>query len=113
MNRVELQDINPPMDIREAMEKQMRAERDKRATVLEAEGFKQSEVLKAEGDRQAEINRAEGEATARITVANAEAEALKVVTEAIKESSGDPVNSALILQLDRLLKKLVEILLTI
>ena len=44
VNRVELQDINPPMDIREAMEKQMRAERDKRATVLEAEGFKQSEV---------------------------------------------------------------------
>jgi len=92
VNRVELQDINPPMDIREAMEKQMRAERDKRATILEAEGFKQSEVLKAEGDRQAEINRAEGEASARITIANAEAEALKVVTEAIKESSGDPVN---------------------
>ena len=45
VNRVELQDINPPMDIREAMEKQMRAERDKRATILEAEGFKQSEVL--------------------------------------------------------------------
>ena len=52
---MELQDINPPMDIREAMEKQMRAERDKRATILEAEGFKQSEVLKAEGDRQLKL----------------------------------------------------------
>lgn len=92
VNRVELQDINPPMDIREAMEKQMRAERDKRATILEAEGFKQSQVLKAEGDRQADINRAEGEAIARVTVAKAEAEALSVVTEAIKNKSGDPAN---------------------
>ena len=92
VNRVELQDINPPMDIREAMEKQMRAERDKRATILEAEGFKQSQVLKAEGDRQADINRAEGEAIARVTVAKAEAEALTVVTDAIKNKSGDPAN---------------------
>ena len=92
INRVELQDINPPMDIREAMEKQMRAERDKRATVLEAEGIKQSEVLKAEGDRQAEINRAEGQAKAMIEVAKAEAEALKLVSDAIKEKTGDPVN---------------------
>tara|TARA_E500000178_G_C16898537_1_gene696946 strand:- start:26 stop:979 length:954 start_codon:yes stop_codon:yes gene_type:complete len=92
INRVELQDINPPMDIREAMEKQMRAERDKRATILEAEGIKQSEVLKAEGDRQAEINRAEGQAKAMIEVAKAEAEALKLVSDAIKEKTGDPVN---------------------
>jgi regulator of protease activity HflC (stomatin/prohibitin superfamily) len=92
INRVELQDINPPMDIREAMEKQMRAERDKRAAVLEAEGIKQSEVLKAEGDRQAEINRAEGQAKAMIEVAKAEAEALKLVSDAIKEKTGDPVN---------------------
>lgn len=102
VNRVELQDINPPMDIRAAMEKQMRAERDKRATILEAEGTKQSQVLEAEGERQADITRAEGErrstilvaegeAAARIAVANAEAEAIKVVTEAI-ENTGDPVN---------------------
>mgnify|MGYP003301055141 CR=1 FL=1 len=108
VNRVELQDINPPMDIREAMEKQMRAERDKRATILEAEGFKQSEVLKAEGDRQAEINRAEGEATARITVANAEAEALKVVTEAIRESSGDPVNYLIAMKYLETLKEMTS-----
>ena len=70
----------------------MRAERDKRAAVLEAEGIKQSEVLKAEGDRQAEINRAEGQAKAMIEVAKAEAEALKLVSDAIKEKTGDPVN---------------------
>jgi regulator of protease activity HflC (stomatin/prohibitin superfamily) len=91
VNRVELQDINPPMDIREAMEKQMRAERDKRATILEAEGNKQSQVLEAEGERQADSTRAEGEAQARIAVAQAEAEAIKVVTEAV-QNTGDPVN---------------------
>lgn len=102
VNRVELQDINPPMDIREAMEKQMRAERDKRATILEAEGTKQAQVLEAEGERQADINRAEGEmkatmlvadgeAQARIAIANAEAEAIKVVTNAL-QGTGDPTN---------------------
>jgi len=102
VNRVELQDINPPMDIREAMEKQMRAERDKRATILEAEGTKQAQVLEAEGERQADINRAEGEkkatilvadgqAQARIAIANAEAKAIKVVTDAVHET-GDPIN---------------------
>ena len=107
MNRVELQDINPPMDIREAMEKQMRAERDKRATILEAEGFKQSEVLKAEGDRQAEINRAEGEAAARITVANAETKALKVVTEAIK-SQVESVNYLIAMKYLETLKEMTS-----
>jgi regulator of protease activity HflC (stomatin/prohibitin superfamily) len=102
VNRVELQDINPPMDIREAMEKQMRAERDKRATILEAEGTKQAQVLEAEGARQADINRAEGEkkatilvadgeAQARIAIANAEAVAIKVVTDAV-QGTGDPIN---------------------
>lgn len=103
VNRVELQDINPPQDIRDAMEKQMRAERDKRATILVAEGERQSQILEAEGDRGADINRAEGsrqakilnaegEANARITVAKAEAEAVRMIAEAIKESNGDPTN---------------------
>jgi len=102
VNRVELQDINPPMDIREAMEKQMRAERDKRATILEAEGTQQALILEAVGRRDSEISIAEGEknanilvaqgdAEARIMVAKAEAEAIKVVTEAI-DKTGDPVN---------------------
>lgn len=88
VNRVELQDINPPHDIRDAMEKQMRAERDKRAKILEAEGTKAqlsleaeghkvAEINQAEGEKQAQILRAEGEAQARLKVAEAEAEAIK------------------------------------
>ncbi len=102
VNRVELQDINPPRDIRDAMEKQMRAERDrrakileaeglKRAQILEAEGYKESQINQAEGEKQAEILKAEGDAQARIKRAEAEAEAIKKVTGAI-EKNGDPIN---------------------
>ena len=102
VNRVELQDINPPQEIREAMEKQMRAERDRRATVLEAEGEKTSQILTAEGQRESDIQRAEGEkraavleaegqAEARIRIAEAEAAAIKLVSNEIKGFSGDPV----------------------
>lgn len=82
VNRVELQDINPPHDIRDAMEKQMRAERDKRARILEAEGLKAAQVLEAEGLKAAEINRAEGDKRARILKAEGEAEAIIRVAEA-------------------------------
>lgn len=104
VNRVELQDINPPRDIRDAMEKQMRAERSKRAAILEAEGDKQSRILEAEGYREAQIKQAEGTrqkeileaegaAQARVLVAEAEAEAIRKVSLAIKESAqGDPIN---------------------
>ncbi len=103
VNRVELQDINPPEDIKQAMEKQMRAERDRRAAVLEAEGkktakvleaegFRESEIKKAEGEKQSEILRAEGQAQARIKTAQAEAEAIKLVTNAISSKNGDPIN---------------------
>jgi regulator of protease activity HflC (stomatin/prohibitin superfamily) len=103
VNRVELQDINPPEDIKEAMEKQMRAERDRRAAVLEAEGkkksiileaegYQESEIKKAEGEKQSEILKAEGQAIARIKRAEAEAEAIKLVTNAIDTKTGDPVN---------------------
>ena len=102
VNRVELQDINPPLGIREAMEKQMRAERDRRATILVAEGEKRSQILTAEGERESSIQRAEGQKTAaileaegvaqaRIRVAQAEAEAIRQVSASIKEFSGDPV----------------------
>ena len=102
VNRVELMDIMPPRDIRDAMEKQMRAERDRRAAILTAEAEKQSAILCAEGARSAEITRAEGakqskilyaegEAQARIRVAEAEAEAIRKVTEAITAANkGDP-----------------------
>ncbi|NPA36847.1 MAG: SPFH/Band 7/PHB domain protein [Chlorobi bacterium] len=103
VNRVELQDINPPEDIKEAMEKQMRAERDRRAAVLEAEGMKKAKILeaegiresqikKAEGEKQSEILRAEGQAQAKIRIAEAEAEAIKLITQAIETQNGDPIN---------------------
>jgi regulator of protease activity HflC (stomatin/prohibitin superfamily) len=82
VTRVEVQKIDPPRDITEAMSRQMKAERDKRAAVLEAEGIKQSQILQAEGKKQSEILKAEGDAQARITRANAEAEAIKLVSTA-------------------------------
>ena len=109
VNRVELQDITPPDDVKFAMEKQMRAERDRRAAILEAEGLKQSQILESEGARQSAINRAEGlkeslilkatgEAESRIIVAQAEAEAVANVTKAIKDSGGDPTTYLLALK---------------
>ena len=93
VNRVELKDITPPKEIRETMEKQMRAERDRRAAILLAEGDKQSKILEAEGFRESEVNkakgnkdaailRAEGDAEAKVRRANAEAESIRIVTEA-------------------------------
>ena len=82
VTRVEVQKIDPPRDITEAMSRQMKAERDKRAAVLEAEGFKQSQILQAEGVKQSEILKAEGDAQSRVTRANAEAEAIRLVSTA-------------------------------
>jgi regulator of protease activity HflC (stomatin/prohibitin superfamily) len=79
VNRVELQEITPPQDIKVAMEKQMRAERDRRAIVLEAEGEKQSAILKAEGDKIARITRAAGEAESKMVIANGEAESKRLL----------------------------------
>ena len=101
VNRVELQDINPPQDIKEAMEKQMRAERNRRAQIIEAEGTKKATVLNAEGQKEAAINEAEGhkqakilyaegEATARIKVAEAEAQAIHKIAAAVVETKADP-----------------------
>lgn len=101
VNRVELQDLIPPRDIQDAMEKQMRAERDRRAAILTAEASKRSAVLESEGSRESAVNRAEGEkrsqvlraegeAEARVRVATAEAEAIKVISSAVKDSNGDP-----------------------
>ncbi len=119
VNRVELQDIVPPQDIKIAMEKQMRAERDRRATILEAEGAKQSNILKAEGIKQAEITKAEGhkqalvleatgEAEARVRIAEGEAEAVKKITKAVKESEGDPTTYLIALKYLETLKEMVS-----
>src|SRR6266849_532941 len=84
VTRVEVQKIDPPRDITDAMSRQMKAEREKRAAILEAEGIKQSQILQAEGKKQSEILKAEGDAQARVTRANAEAEAeaIKLVSNA-------------------------------
>ncbi len=100
VNRVELQEVKPPHDIRQAMEKQMRAERDRRAVILEAEGkkrssilnaegIKESQVLKAQGEAQANVICAEGEATARLRIAQAEAKAIEEIKQAA--TNGDPL----------------------
>jgi regulator of protease activity HflC (stomatin/prohibitin superfamily) len=86
VNRVEIQDIIPPQDIRNAMEKQMRAERDKRAALLEAEASKISAILKAEGARDAEIARAQGDKQARILDAEGQAEARLRLAKAESDS---------------------------
>ncbi len=119
VNRVELQDINPPHDIRDAMEKQMRAERDKRAKILEAEGQKQSQILqsegmklaainKAEGEKQSQILRAEGEAQAKIRTAEGEAEAIEKITRAVVSTKGDPINYLVAIRYIDTLKDMVS-----
>jgi regulator of protease activity HflC (stomatin/prohibitin superfamily) len=92
VNRVEVQEITPPEDIRSAMEKQMRAERDRRAAILEAEGLKQAQILQAEGYRDAQVNQAQGDAQARIARAQAEAQAqaITMVNEVIRTTGADP-----------------------
>jgi len=82
VTRVEIKAIEPPPSIRDSMEKQMRAERDRRAAILNAEGVKQSQILQAEGVKQSEILKAEGDAQARITRATAEAKAIEMVSNA-------------------------------
>ena len=86
VNRVELQDIIPPADIQSAMEKQMKAERDRRAAILEAEGLKKSAVLKAEGEKEDAINRAEGEKQANILRAEGVAQARILEADGEKEA---------------------------
>ncbi len=119
VNRVELQDITPPPEIRDAMEKQMRAERDRRAAILEAEGLKQSAILEAEGTRSAEISRAEGikqakilvaegEAQARVKVAQAEAAAVKLLTDALAQGKAEPTTYLIAVKYIEALKDMVS-----
>jgi regulator of protease activity HflC (stomatin/prohibitin superfamily) len=90
VNRIELKAVDPPASIQEAMEKQMRAERDRRAAILNAEGVKQSQILQAEGERQSQILRAEGEREAKILRAQGEAEATRQTFSAIHEGRPTP-----------------------
>ena len=120
VNRVELQDITPPESVLQAMEKQMQAERNKRATILTSEGEKAAAILKSEGEKTAIINKAEadkqmailnaeGEAQARIRKAEAEAIAIEKITEAVGKST-NPANYLLAQKYIQMLEEVAQML---
>ena len=106
VNRVELKAVDPPPSIKDSMEKQMRADREKRATILTAEGFKQSQILTAEGEKQAQILRAEGERESQILRAQGEAQAITTVFQAIHD--GDPDQGLLAYQYLQMLPEIAR-----
>src|SRR5437660_3192885 len=119
VSRVELKDINPPRDIRDAMEKQMRAERERRATIITADAERQSRILSAEGIRQSEINtaerdkqakilHAEAEAAARLKVAEAESHAIVRITAELNGTGGDPAQLLISIRYIETLKEMVS-----
>lgn len=119
INRVELQDITPPESVRNAMEKQMQAERERRAKILTAEGEKTSAILRSEGDKESQINmaeaekrtqilKAEGEAEAKKLAAIAEAEAIARITEAIRDTKSNPASYMLAMKYIESLKEMAS-----
>ncbi|MBO7470021.1 MAG: SPFH/Band 7/PHB domain protein [Bacteroidales bacterium] len=119
VNRVELQDITPPETVRQAMEKQMQAERNRRAEILKAEGEKQSAILNSEGEKTSAINKAEavkqstlleaeGVAKAKIMQAEAEAKAIQLVADAIKATKTDPASYLLATKYIETLKEMTS-----
>ena len=119
VNRVELQDITPPETVRQAMEKQMQAERNRRAEILKAEGEKQSAILNSEGEKTSAINKAEavkqstlleaeGVAKAKIMQAEAEAKAIQLVADSIKATKTDPATYLLATKYIETLKEMTS-----
>jgi regulator of protease activity HflC (stomatin/prohibitin superfamily) len=106
VNRVELKSVEPPRTVQEAMEKQMRAERDRRAAILTAEGTKQSQILTAEGEKQAAVLKAEGARTAAILRAEGESKAIETVFQAIHD--GEPDQKLLSYQYLQMLPQLAQ-----
>ena len=119
INRVELQDITPPDSVRNAMEQQMQAERERRAKILKAEGEKTSMILKSEGEKESQINRAkadresqilmaQGNAEAKVLEAEAEAEAIRKIAEAVTGAKSDPATYMLAVKYIETLKEMVS-----
>lgn len=117
INRVELQEVNPPADIRHAMEKQMRAERERRETILLAEGEKRSAILRAEGQQESNVLRAKGEAESLLIAADSEARSRLIKTEAEAQAinmiqravpNGDPLPYLIALQYIKALPELTK-----
>jgi regulator of protease activity HflC (stomatin/prohibitin superfamily) len=119
VNRVELQDITPPDSVRDAMEQQMQAERQRRAQILKAEGEKQSAILSSEGEKMSQINRAEaqkqtqilqaqGVAEAKVLQAKAEAEAIRNIAEAVKDTNSNPATYMLAVKYVDTLKEMAS-----
>ena len=119
VNRVELLDITPPESVRNAMEQQMQAERERRAKILKAEGEKTSAILKSEGEKESQINRAtadkesqillaEGEARAKILQAEAEATAIAKISEAIQGTGSNPASYMLAVKYIETMKEMVS-----
>jgi len=106
ITRVELQRIDPPKDVTEAMHRQMKAERDRRAMILEAEGHKQSAILKAEGEAEAIKKVADAQKFEKLTVAKGEAEAIQTVFGAIHE--GRPTNDLIAIKYLESLQKIAD-----
>lgn len=107
VNRVELQDITPPASVLQAMEKQMQAERNKRAAILQSEGEKQSAILQSEGDKTSMINRAEAAKQQEILRAEAEAIAIEKITQAVGKST-NPANYLLAQKYIQMLEELAQ-----
>ncbi len=105
VNRVELQKVNPPADIRVAMEKQMRAERERREMILHSEGKKQSAILEAEGVREAQILEADGQAQSRLKIAEAESKAIEMLRVS---AQGDPLPYLIAMQYVKALPEMVK-----
>ena len=119
VNRVEVQEINPPPDIQQAMEKEMRAERDRRAAIAEAEGKREASILTSQGEQEAAINEAkgakeslilhaEGEAMAMLRTAQAEAESIRRVSDALHEHGADPTQYLVAMRYIEALKEMVD-----
>lgn len=106
VDRVELQEVKPAEDIRQAMERQMRAERDRRAVILEAEGKKRAAILEAEGQQEAQLLKAKGEAAARIELAASEARSIELIKQAFPEK--DPLQYLIASQYIRSLPELMK-----